>query len=143
MEKIIFSYSCCFYIERHSLPELLDLSTHFFVVGFGYSFCSVGEGNSSAVLCGPPIFVGNGNELSISSWLTTEVQVCPNVVRSSPQPPNLVYSKLVSPHFPFYFDFPFQVAWSKCFHHWSVKLKKLKLKILALSLFIFWLIYTA
>ena len=36
-------------------------------------------------------FVRNGNKLSISSWLTTEVQVCRNVGRPNPWPPNLVF----------------------------------------------------
>ena len=35
-------------------------------------------------------FVRNGNKLSISSWLTTEVQVCRDVGRPNPRPPNLV-----------------------------------------------------
>ena len=37
-------------------------------------------------------FVRNGNKLSISSWLTTEVQVCQNVGRPNSRPPNLVYN---------------------------------------------------
>ena len=76
-----------------------------------------GQRKSSAVLCGPPIslemetnypylhgwpqkyrsagiwashFVRNGNKLSISSWLATEVQVCRNVGRPNPRRPNLV-----------------------------------------------------
>ena len=36
-------------------------------------------------------FVRNGNKLSISSWLATEVQVCWNVGRPNPRLPNLVY----------------------------------------------------
>ena len=36
-------------------------------------------------------FVRNGNKLSISSWLTTEVQVCRNVGRPNPRPPKLVF----------------------------------------------------
>ena len=36
-------------------------------------------------------FVRNGNKLYISSWLTTEVQVCRNVGRPNPLPPNLVF----------------------------------------------------
>ena len=35
-------------------------------------------------------FVRNGNKLSISSWLATEVQVCRNVGRPNPRLPNLV-----------------------------------------------------
>ena len=35
-------------------------------------------------------FVRNGNKLSISSWLATEVQVCRNVSRPNPRRPNLV-----------------------------------------------------
>ena len=35
-------------------------------------------------------FVRNGNKLSISSWLTTEVQVCRNVCRPNPGLLNLV-----------------------------------------------------
>ena len=36
-------------------------------------------------------FVRDGNKLSISSWLATEVQVCRNVGRPNPRRPNLVY----------------------------------------------------
>ena len=36
-------------------------------------------------------FVRNRNKLSISSSLTTEVQVCQNVGRPKPRPPNLVF----------------------------------------------------
>ena len=36
-------------------------------------------------------FVRNGNELSISSWLASEVQVCRNVGRPNPRLPNLVF----------------------------------------------------
>ena len=35
-------------------------------------------------------FVRNGNKLSISSWLDTEVQVCRNVGQPNPRLPNLV-----------------------------------------------------
>ena len=37
-------------------------------------------------------FVRIGNNLSISSWLTTEVQVCRNLGRPNPRPPNLVFN---------------------------------------------------
>jgi len=37
-------------------------------------------------------FIKNGNKLSISSWLTTEVQVCQNVALLNTPPPNLVLS---------------------------------------------------
>ena len=40
-------------------------------------------------------FVINGNKLSISSWLTTEVQICQNMGRPNPRPPNLVLGSLV------------------------------------------------
>ena len=36
-------------------------------------------------------FVRNGNKLSISSWLTTEVHVCQHVGRPNPRPPNLAF----------------------------------------------------
>ena len=41
-------------------------------------------------------FVGNGNILSISSWLTTEIQVCQNVGRPNPRPTNLVIPTILN-----------------------------------------------
>ena len=39
-------------------------------------------------------FVRNGNKLSISSWLASEVHVCQNVGRPNPRLPNLFHSYL-------------------------------------------------
>ena len=65
-------------------------------------------------------FIRNGNKLSISSWLASEVQVCRNVGRPNPRLPNLVFffSKFSpSPKFPlfppnFYPNFEhFPIVW--------------------------------
>ena len=65
-------------------------------------------------------FVGNGNKLSISSWLATEVQVCRNVGRPNPPLPNLVY-------FIFYnfFRFTYKFQWFCKFQllHWKNRIK--------------------
>ena len=52
-------------------------------------------------------FVRNRNKLSISSWLTTEVQVCQNVGRPNPRPPNLVISSFI-------IWFRLYLVWNSC-----------------------------
>ena len=63
-----------------------------FVFEFKYSFCSIGQGKCSPILCGPTISLEMKKKLSISSWLTTESQVCQNVGLPNTLLPNLVKS---------------------------------------------------
>ena len=89
------SYSYCFYIERNSLPGLLNIFTHFrFRIYILLSFYWTRKKFSCIMWASH--FVWNGNKLSISSWLTTEVQVCRNVGRPNPRPPNHVFFMFLS-----------------------------------------------
>ena len=54
--------------------------TRIFVFEFEYSYYSIGQGKFLPIaIMSASHFVRNGNDLSMSSWLTTEVQVCRNV----------------------------------------------------------------
>ena len=60
-------------------------------------------------------FVRNGNKLSISSWLTTEVQVCRNVGLPNPRLPNLLILLIVDSHYSLFHYYFFYCRFSLFF----------------------------
>ena len=88
-------YFCIFLCrcERNSLPGLLNMFTHFrFQIWILLLFYWTKKKFSCIMWASH--FVLIGNKLYVCSWLTTEVQVCRNVGRPNPRPPNLVFKTI-------------------------------------------------